>query len=103
MFVVVEGELEATHQGQLIERLGPGGVFGEIAVLLAVPRLATVRATEDCLLIEVPRLVFERLGDKYPPLRSLLQNVFKERILMAKLQTNPVFAAFGPEQLKRVA
>src|SRR4051812_33185474 len=86
MFVVVEGALEATHGGHVIERFAPGGVFGEISVLADVPRIATVRATEDALLVEVPRLVFERLEQKYPLLREVLRGFFKDRLVASVMR-----------------
>ncbi len=103
MFVVVEGALEASHRGRVVERLVAGGVFGEISVLADVPRIATVRATEDALLVEVPRLVFERLEQKYPLLRELLRGFFKDRLVASVMRGGALFQSFSPDEQKRLA
>jgi hypothetical protein len=46
-FVVDSGLVAVLDDGHEIRRLGPGDSFGEIALLRAVPRTATVRALED--------------------------------------------------------
>jgi CRP-like cAMP-binding protein len=48
MYVVRTGALAIERNGKVIETLGPGGVFGEMALIDGSPRGATVRATTDC-------------------------------------------------------
>lgn len=55
MFVIVQGEVEATRQGTNVADLAPGTYFGELALFEDVPRNATIRAK-----IDVTCLVFRR-------------------------------------------
>ncbi len=56
-FMVVKGKVEVTQgsgtKKQKLNDLGPGAVFGEMALLDGGPRVATVRALEatDCLVL----------------------------------------------------
>jgi CRP-like cAMP-binding protein len=52
-FVVVSGEAEVTRNGVLVNKLGAGSFFGELALLDPAPRDATVTAISD---MEVYRL-----------------------------------------------
>jgi CRP-like cAMP-binding protein len=55
MYVVLEGRLAASIQDKLVEKIGPGGVFGEMALVERTPRLATVTAETGCSLLAFGR------------------------------------------------
>jgi len=52
-YVVVEGELAVCLNGQQRRRLGPGDAFGEIALLKAVPRTASVLSVGSSRLLSI--------------------------------------------------
>lgn len=58
VYFIESGSVEVTKEGRHIAHLGPGEIFGEIALLRAVPRTATVTATSDSTFQTLERDVF---------------------------------------------
>ncbi len=57
-YVIDEGTVEISIDGRFIRTEGPGEAFGEIALLLDVPRTATVRTTSPVRLLGLDRATF---------------------------------------------
>jgi hypothetical protein len=72
LFVVVSGALEVIKDGQATGVLGPKQTFGELGVLDAAPRAATVEARSTCELLRVPREELEALLDESPELSKAI-------------------------------
>jgi CRP-like cAMP-binding protein len=58
MYVVLQGRVAIQVGGSLVEIVGPGGVFGEMALVDRTPRLATGIAETDCKLLAIDRSAF---------------------------------------------
>jgi len=67
--LVLDGEARVETGGAVINRLGPGGFFGEIAILDGKPRTATVIADTDMKLLVVQSQYFIRILEKTPKLQ----------------------------------
>lgn len=55
MWVIADGEVEVSKDGQVVATLGVGDVFGEIAILSNRPRIATVTPTRQARLLALDR------------------------------------------------
>jgi MFS family permease len=58
VYVIAEGRVSVTRNGEALGELGPDDVFGELALILDVRRTATVTATEPVRLRTVGRGAF---------------------------------------------
>ena len=87
MYVVLKGNVAVSVTGRVVERLAPGGVFGELALLEQAPRLASVFAETDCEVLPVNRNAFLQLVKMSPEFATSLLARLAERlkILTAKL------------------
>jgi len=83
-FVVVEGELEVTRgdeeAGIDVQTVGPGELYGEIAILIDRPRSATVRATKPTTLLVVDGPTFRDLVAQSLGVSGQFDELIRERL-----------------------
>lgn len=84
MFVVVDGSVEV-ERGDLHIEIGPGGFFGELALLVPdSPRIARVRAKTDARILAVSRDTFEHLVETEPGFARALLKELAARLVQAR-------------------
>ena len=66
MYVVIDGNVEISVSGKLIEIAGPGMIIGEMALIDSCKRSATVVAKDNCVLAQVNESEFLSLMEKNP-------------------------------------
>jgi CRP-like cAMP-binding protein len=66
MYVVLDGQVMVELRGRQL-KIGPGGFFGELALLVPdAERVARVRATTHARLLSLPRATFDQLLKSEP-------------------------------------
>jgi len=79
LYVVTEGRLAVSIKGKVVEKIGPGGVFGEMALVDRATRLATVVCETDCGLLAIGRNTFLDLVKASPDFAMSLLAAVGER------------------------
>jgi len=65
-FVIVDGKARVTRRGKKVATLGPGGFFGDLALLDRAPRNATVVAETPMEVLVLGQREFAALIDEVP-------------------------------------
>ena len=81
LFVLEEGRAVVERPGLADSRLGPGDVFGEIALIgLRPERSARVRAVTECRCLGFPRADLERMLANEPEVANRLRTLAEKRL-----------------------
>ena len=90
LYAVLEGRV-AIHIGEtIVEKVGPGGVFGEVSLVDRTPRLASAVAETDCVLLAMSRHMFLHLVKQSPKFgAALLKVVGRRAAFMASRRGDP--------------
>ena len=86
MFVVTSGTVAITAGDTLIERVGPGAIFGEMALVDRSARAATAVAETDCTLLSIGRNDFLSLVQAKPAFGASLLKSIAERMQHLAMQ-----------------
>jgi CRP-like cAMP-binding protein len=80
MYTVLEGRVAVTIEGSMVERIGPGGVFGEAALLDQAARLASVQAQTDCTVQPIGRTALLELVKVSPAFAAKMLRGLADRL-----------------------
>ncbi|HUN29529.1 MAG TPA: cyclic nucleotide-binding domain-containing protein [Alphaproteobacteria bacterium] len=80
MYVVLGGEVEISLRGKILETVGPGGVFGEMALIDRQKRSADVVAKTDVRVAVIDRKRFLFLLTRNPYFAIEVMTVMTERL-----------------------
>jgi CRP/FNR family transcriptional regulator, cyclic AMP receptor protein len=80
MYAVISGRVGISIGGKVVERLGPGGAFGEAALVDQSPRLASAVAETDCELLPITRAAFLQLVKSSPDFAFTMLATLAERL-----------------------
>lgn len=97
MFVVLSGRAIVRRGGYDLGEIGPGGFFGEMALLADRPRAADVFAASDLKCLEIDREGFSMILKRAPGVSKAVKAVFEKREAELLASTNA--AAFENESL----
>lgn len=80
MYVVMEGMVAISIGERVVERVGAGGIFGEMALVDRSARAASVVAASNCSLITIGRNEFISLVKAKPAFGALLLKALAQRM-----------------------
>jgi CRP-like cAMP-binding protein len=81
MYAVVEGTVELTHGGHVIDKIGEGGFFGEMSLVDDDgTRSATAMAATPAKLVRVDKRHFTFLVQEHPTFALQVMKVMADRI-----------------------
>jgi len=91
-FVVIEGEAEVSIGGSEVARIGPGGFFGELALLDGGPRVATVAALAPMELLVLTRAELYGVIEDAPRVAVRMLEGVGHRLRLVETGERPIVA-----------
>lgn len=80
MYVLITGSANVLVGDEVIERAGPGTLLGEMALIDAAARAATVVATSECRLVSLNKEQFHALIRGTPYFATEVMKVMADRL-----------------------
>ncbi|MCB9598183.1 MAG: cyclic nucleotide-binding domain-containing protein [Sandaracinaceae bacterium] len=101
-YIVVRGMLQAVRgegdSATVLAELGPGSIFGEMALVSGAPRAASVIATEPVQLLVGPVKRLEELSSRAPNLGRELSEFCRARMVANLMRHSRILAAVDADR-----
>ena len=86
MYAVVNGTVDISRDGKVIESIGEGGILGELALVDRSPRGATATAVTSARLAPVDEQQFMFLVHEHPTFALTVMRVMAQRLRAANIR-----------------
>lgn len=83
VYVVQAGAVEIRRGDRVMDTIGPGGIFGEMAIIDQAPRSADAVAAVDSRVVAIPENRFEFMVSQTPRFARVVMSVLAERLRSA--------------------
>ena len=80
LFVIEAGDADVHKGGEVVRKLGPGDVFGEIGLLATGTRTASVVATSEMRLAAMFSREYKQFEGRMPELAKSLRETMAQRV-----------------------
>ena len=84
MYVVRSGEVDVLIFGRVLERVGAGGIFGEMAIINDAPRAAAALANQPTEVAVIDKSTFMVLAAEEPEFALAVMRAMTERVRRSK-------------------
>ncbi len=92
-----------TAAGRSEKIIGEGEIFGEIAALSGNPRTADIEAQVPTDVLSIPKEKMYNILDKFPSVKSRIDQIYRERTLRGHLLKIPIFSSVPEDFLEELA
>ncbi|KAI7906078.1 cyclic nucleotide-binding-like protein [Cokeromyces recurvatus] len=94
-YIVESGSLDCFIHDKKVTSYGPGGSFGELALMYNAPRAASIIAVSDCVLYALDRVTFRSI---------LMENTARKRRMYERfLEEVPIFKSLEVYERHKIA
>ncbi len=89
MYAVVHGHITLSHGDHVINEVGAGGIFGEMALIDTEPRSATATARTPSRVVPIDQRRFTFMVHEHPTFALQVMQVMAQRLRRAIRATEP--------------
>lgn len=94
MYAIVQGRVGVVRpiEGQLrtVAQMHEGDLFGEMALVSESPRLATIVAETDTVVLEFARQSLDAIIARHPTVSDAIERFYRDRLLQNLLRSSPL-------------
>lgn len=101
-YLLVRGHLLVRRGDTVLAELGPGALFGEMALVSDAPRAACVIAQEPVLVLVATRDELEALARKTKAIGEMLSSFCRSRMVSNLLRHGAILGAVAPEDRRKL-